>query len=133
MISQSIIGQLFGTAAISAPREMCGLLFPESQWYLVVNMAQDPEHEFLIDPIDYVRACMLMDGKPWAVVHSHPTKGARPSVKDCQLMDELAACGQDLKMLIVGLDPREIRVYKKRGHVYQCEWVHGADYVTVDP
>lgn len=123
MMNQLLIDQLFQCAEIEAPQEMCGLLFDRILW-VARNTANNPEHAFLIDPEEYVRACMQMDGKPWALVHSHPTKAAKPSVEDCRLMDELEKTGHDLMMIIVGLAPREIRAYKKRGQVYECRWRH---------
>ena len=127
MLTQATIDELFSWAVGSDPFEICGLLFSRNRYIITANRSANPTHDFLISHGDYIDACLLMGEKPWALVHSHPTKGARPSVKDCQLMDDLEACGQDLTMIIVGLDPREIRAYKKKQHVYECimEYVPG--------
>lgn len=124
MLSQPFIDQLFASAGVCAPREMCGFLFAKDRFWWTVNVADDPLHGFQIAHEDYLKACMAMDEKPLAIVHSHPTKSARPSVKDCQLMDELVKCGQPLLMLIVGLEPKEIRVYQKHRHVYECRYAY---------
>lgn len=124
MLTQATIDELFSAAEACVPWEMCGLLFSEGRFTRVSNHADDPMHDFHVLPRDYLNACLEMGSKPWGLVHSHPTKGARPSVKDCQLMDDLDQCGQDLTMIIVGLDPREIRAYKKNQHVYECIMAH---------
>lgn len=121
MLTAASIAQLIETAQAFAPHEMCGLLFDDG-FHLTKNVAEDPRHAFKIDHEDYLKACMQHDGKPWALVHSHPEKAPAPSVKDCQLMDALELARQDMAMVIVGLQPIEIRVYRKQAHVYACVW-----------
>ncbi len=125
MLKHHEIDYLFEMAQAFAPHEMCGLLFDDG-FHLTRNVAEDPTHAFKIDHQDYVMACMIHDGKPWAIVHSHPNRGAGASPKDCALMDALDVCRQDLAMVIVGLHPREIRCFRKRGDLYRCEWGHQA-------
>jgi proteasome lid subunit RPN8/RPN11 len=122
MLTQSLIDELLHFARVHDPKEMCGLLFHEHGFWSCKNVARDPEHEFELDHLDYLYLCMKNDAKPWALVHSHPGTGAGPSVKDCQLMDALQVAGQDLAMVIVGLQPVEIRCFKKRGELYELQW-----------
>ncbi|MDH5666568.1 MAG: Mov34/MPN/PAD-1 family protein [Nitrospira sp.] len=123
-LSQPLIDLLFQRSEYASPQEMCGVLFSGDKFYQTSNTAGDPCHEFHINIHEYIFLCGIQNREPLALVHSHPTKGATSSVKDCRLLDDLERCGKDLAMVIVGLDPREIRVYKKRGHVYACEWKH---------
>lgn len=115
--------ELFDYAAQQAPMEMCGLLFAGDRFIRCENIATDKEHTFEIDHQAYLKACMIQDEKPWAIVHSHPRSGAAPSVKDCRLMDACQVSGHDLSMVMVGLKPKEIRCFKKRGELYKLEWV----------
>jgi len=127
ILVRPLIEQVIEAAQKAVPKEMCGLLF-SGPWvngfYQATNAATNHEHEFLIDHMDYLTACMQFDGKPWAIVHSHPTSGAAPSVKDCRLMDAFQVSGHDLAMVIVGLQPVEIRIFRKHGERYKLEWVH---------
>lgn len=120
MLSVDLCTKLFAFAQFAAPQEMCGLLFDEDVYLSCENKAKDPEHAFLIAHEDYLHACMWMGKKPVALVHSHPTKGAGASVKDCKLMDALTLSNLNMVMVIVGLHPKEIRVFEKREHVYAC-------------
>ena len=119
----TVYEQMLDYAAQQAPLEMCGLLFSGDRFVPCKNVATDKEHTFEIDHLDYLKQCMIHDRKPLAIVHSHPHTGAVPSVKDCRLMDALQVSKHDLRMVIVGLWPKEIRSFQKQGHVYRCEWV----------
>ena len=123
MINPVLIDQLMTAAIQAAPFEMCGLLFSGDRLCLTTNADPDPARAFLLTHQDYLKACMVHDEKPWAIVHSHPSKGASPSVRDCQLMDALGLANQDLLMMIVGLQPREIRAFRQQAHGYPCVWV----------
>ena len=121
MITVTLAEQLIRAAEASEPMEMCGLLFGET-FVPATNVADDPLHNFEIAPEEYLKACMVHDSKPWALVHSHPTSPAVLSVKDCRLMDALEKTNHDLVMVIVSLKDRQIRAFKKRGHVYEQVW-----------
>lgn len=121
MMTASLAHLLFHAAEASEPMEMCGLLFGES-FIHTMNVAPDPLHNFEIAPEEYLKACMVHDSKPWALVHSHPKSPAVLSVKDCRLMDALEKTNHDLVMVIVSLKDRQMRAFKKRGHVYQRLW-----------
>lgn len=123
MIPLALTEHLLTAAEMAGPREMCGLLFGD-YFYLASNIAPDPTQSFDMDAQEYLKACMIHDGKPWALVHSHPTGPAFLSVEDCRLIDELEKANHDLMMVIVSLTPREIRAFQKRGHVYERVWEH---------
>lgn len=54
------------------PKEACGLIV--SGAYLpCVNIADKPELDFVLSPVDYLQAMQI--GKIEAVVHSHPKGG----------------------------------------------------------
>jgi len=121
MLTQFLMDDLYGQAENAAPEEFCGLLF-DQVCVAAKNRAADPLHEFLIGHEDYVKICMFMDEKPWAIVHSHVTKGAGLSPTDCKLMDALEVAKQELAMVIVGLHPREIRIFRKQNGLYILQW-----------
>jgi len=126
MLTNDLLSDLLKSAELSAPHEMCGLLFPATGFIKCRNTATRPEQEFHIDPDEYQAACRWFGKEPWALVHSHPGKSAAPSPKDCQLMDALQLAKMNMAMLIVGLDPVEIRLFRKREDSYCLEW-HWAD------
>ena len=121
MQSNKLITELIEYAQRRVPLEMCGLLFPDG-FHQAWNSALNPTREFTLAIEHYLDICSVHVEKPWALVHSHPGKGASPSVKDCQLMDALQIAKQDLAMVIVGLQPVEIRVFKKDGDLYRLVW-----------
>ena len=55
-----------------APNEACGLVVNGRYWPCR-NIADEPELDFAINPVDYARAAL--SGKIEAVVHSHPMGG----------------------------------------------------------
>lgn len=59
-------------AAKESPREACGVVVAGA-YYPCRNIANDPEQDFAINPVDYARAALL--GKIEAIVHSHPKGG----------------------------------------------------------
>jgi len=123
MLSQSLIDDLLKHAEIGAPEEMCGLLFGEWCWY-APNISKTPCESFEISQEDFLYARDLHKASPWAIVHSHPGKSAAPSTGDCLLMDAFAKIGYPMQLVIVGLEPKEIRCYKRVGDVYGLEWKH---------
>lgn len=60
-------------ALVQAPKEACGLIVNGEYWPCR-NIADEPELDFVINPIDYARAAL--SGKIEAVVHSHPMGGS---------------------------------------------------------
>jgi len=121
MIHATLIDQLYQAAEQSEPYEMCGLLFGET-FVRTLNVSTEPITSFEIAPEDYMKACMVHDGKPWALVHSHPKGEAVLSVKDCRLMDALEKTNHDLVMIVVSRPHRTIRAFKKAAHVYERIW-----------
>ena len=71
-------------AAREAPREACGVLVA-GQYIPCRNIADHPEQDFVLNPVDYARAALT--GKIEAIIHSHP-EGTPVSVAD------LMACKQ---------------------------------------
>ncbi len=60
------------------PKEACGLIVTGA-YFPCVNIADEPELDFVLNPVDYLKA--MQTGKIEAVVHSHP-KGGGPSAFD---------------------------------------------------
>jgi proteasome lid subunit RPN8/RPN11 len=118
MIDSCIAHDLIRHAMREAPNECCGLVFHKG-FVGLTNTAEHPDREFLIAHEEYLATCMRQDAKPLAIYHSHPTGQPTPSVKDCQLMDAFEVCNLDIAMVIVGLHPPMVRVFKKQGNVYK--------------
>ncbi len=112
---------LYKEADRLAPEEMCGLIFDGPLFVSTKNISLTPTHSFLIDSGEYTNL-LLRHGEPWAIVHSHPGERSNASGADCRLMDTLQASAHRLDMVIVGLNPRTIRVYRKQGDRYTCLW-----------
>lgn len=124
VLSKFTINHLIAVAQEDSPREMCGLLFNNSFRVFTYcrNSHEQPTQGFVLDHAEYVKACKDADSKPWALVHSHPGKGAAPSPQDCKLMDAFQVAKLDLAMIIVGMSPAEVRCFKKVGDNYHLEW-----------
>lgn len=122
MLSDGLINGLFDDAYLIAPQEMCGLLFADNRYLRCQNVDPNPERGFLLHHDEYREAVRYMGKAPWALVHSHPLASAGASPKDCGLMEAFEVAKLDMAMIIVGLNPREIRIFKKDEHVYRCVW-----------
>lgn len=122
MLSPQIIARLFEDVDLMAPQEMCGLLFEGDRYLRCRNVSPTPEREFLLHHDEYQEAVRYMGYAPVALVHSHPLTGAGASPKDCGLMDAFEVAQMSMDMVIVGLNPKEIRIFRKQDHVYKCIW-----------
>lgn len=71
-----------GHAILEYPKEACGLLVDGKYWPCQ-NVADDPAHDFILNPADYMEAMGF--GTIEAVVHSHPLGGqaSEPDRKSC--------------------------------------------------
>lgn len=122
MLSTNTIKHLIKTALEDSPKEMCGILCDGlTIFHYCPNSSLDPEHSFLIDQSEWDH---VKHDYPWAIVHSHPGKSAAPSAQDCKLMDAFQTIGHPMQFIIVGLNPVEIRCFKKHGDLYNLEWKH---------
>ena len=121
MLSDDLCTILYKEADRLAPEEMCGLMFGGPLFISTKNISLNPTHSFLIDTGEYTNL-LIRHGEPWAVVHSHPGERSNASGADCRLMDSLQKNANPLDMVIVGLNPRTIRVYRKQGDAYTCLW-----------
>jgi proteasome lid subunit RPN8/RPN11 len=122
MLSTDTLDTLLELASAFAPHELCGLMFAPDVFHLCPNAAPDPTKSFLLEHNDYDAACFTHTTDPWAIVHSHPGKGAVPSQRDCALMDALQLANLDWAFIIVGMNPVEVRVFRKQGELYHLEW-----------
>jgi proteasome lid subunit RPN8/RPN11 len=125
MLTSTDLERLFTVAARFAPLEMCGLMFEGHPFVQCDNVAADQAHGFEIAYEEYLRNVALHGSAPWATVHSHPHGPAKISGRDMLLLDAQAAVGNTMKMIIVGLNPMEIRIYTKADDPltpYRCEW-----------
>lgn len=126
MLSSDTLNNLLFFAESASPNEMCGLFFSNERFKPCPNSAIDPTRTFELAYRDYAHACLFYEEQPWAIVHSHPGKSAGLSPKDCQLMDALHYTGRDWAFIVVGLNPVEVRCWKKHGELYQLQWSHNA-------
>jgi len=68
----SVINPALLHARLESPKEACGLVVQvgtSAEYVSCTNISTDPENEFILDPLDYVRAQTM--GKILSVVHSH--------------------------------------------------------------
>lgn len=121
MLPDDLCDILFREAERLAPEEMCGLLFEGPLFVGVKNIAERPLQSFLVDVEEY-EGLSKKHGNPWGLVHSHPGAPPNPSRQDCLLMDALTQTGHAMQMVIVGMNPRQIRSYQVEGESYRCLW-----------
>jgi len=88
-ISRTVLDAIRSHAAAEAPREACGLLFGTAARIdaamAAVNVADDPERHFEIDPtvlFAAIRAERAGGPKLVGYYHSHPSGHAEPSETD---------------------------------------------------
>ena len=83
-IPPRLLDLLYACAAEQAPREACGLLVRNAAGELRLhpadNLAEQPEHQFTLDPHAWLAASAA--GEVVAVWHSHPNASAHPSMAD---------------------------------------------------
>ena len=82
---------LLSLAQRSPEKEICGLVGIKagvlSTCYPINNIADTPEHTFLMHPEEQAKAMKSITSKGenlFAIYHSHPTTPAKPSEKDLQ-------------------------------------------------
>lgn len=127
-LSNLLIERLLAHIESELPKEACGAFFRDEQTDQTIlqpyaNMADDPIHEFLIDPVEYWQSKLIYGRHAAALYHSHPTTGPALSLKDMRLMDALERCGIMAPMIVVGLKPTiEIRCYQWHAHGYRVLW-----------
>lgn len=122
MLSNRLLDNLVAIAEHRVPHEMCGLLFSADVFISCQNTAARPEHEFNIEHSEYEWVCRIVGKTPIGIVHSHPGRSARLSVKDCSLLDALQMAKMAMDMVIVGLEPVEVKCWRKVGELYHLEW-----------
>lgn len=99
------------------PRECCGLVVNQS--YIPCNNIADKSSEFMIDPLDLVKA--EKQGAIQAIVHSHPNGSAKPSV-----VDRLQMQLHDVPWIIAALPDIDIAIHEPQP--YQAPLI-GRDYI----
>ena len=88
-IPRKLTNQLLHLAQLSPDAEICGLVggvngMPQ-RCYAVENIAEQPQHRFLLDAKQQIAALKAMrdNGEElFAIYHSHPTAPAEPSTYD---------------------------------------------------
>lgn len=122
MLTSATITTLFEAAEAAVPMEMCGLLFSNERFQLCRNVSAKPWSEFEIDHAEYLQHMAVYGEAPWAIVHSHPRGSAHLSPKDCLLLDAMQLTEVEMAMVIVGLQPRELKIYTKEADQYRMLW-----------
>lgn len=128
MMSVSTIAKLFQAAEIAAPLELCGLLFSEGRFQTCKNVSVDPWGKFEIDHAEFLQHMADYGEAPWGIVHSHPRGSAHLSGDDCRLLDAMQVTHVQMLMVIVGLQPQEVRVFTKQDDAYVHVCGHVAPY-----
>ena len=88
-LADGVVRAILNHAREVAPQECCGLLLGDAQHVTDAirarNIAAAPEHRYLIDPRDHLRAIRVARTRGLEVVgayHSHPRSPAVPSATD---------------------------------------------------
>jgi proteasome lid subunit RPN8/RPN11 len=104
-ISRTVLDAIRSHAAADAPREACGLLFGTAELVdaamAAINVADDPERHFEIDPATLfaaIRAARAGGAKLAGYYHSHPNGRAEPSATD----QAMAAPDGKLWLIVAG-------------------------------
>jgi len=79
MFDRKIITAAMAHAATDFPYESCGIVL-EGEYFTLANTAEDPEHNFCLEPMAYALATRRGDIE--AIIHSHPNGPAWPSEAD---------------------------------------------------
>lgn len=106
-------------AAACYPRESCGVIV--NREYIECENISDSDSEFVINPLDIVRA--EAKGKIEAIVHSHPDGSTKPSTFDMLQMPL-----HSLPWVIVSYPETDIKVHKPTAYtapLINREYIHG--------
>lgn len=85
------------------PQEACGVVVAKGKKSVVVpckNIAEDPERYFVIDPVEYAKACKL--GEVIAVWHTHPN-----GTSDASGADLVGCESTAMEWIIIGFKKAE--------------------------
>jgi [CysO sulfur-carrier protein]-S-L-cysteine hydrolase len=112
-----LVNQLLGHAQQNPEQEICGLIGQKdniaSSYYRIDNTAGDKTHRYYMDEhqlIDTMRTMRQNGETLLAIVHSHPSSAAQPSLHDIE-----QANYPEVYYLIISLNTRgvlEMRAYK---------------------
>lgn len=113
-IKRPVVRELVTTARIFSPYEMCAVLAGSqrnlvTEWHLVKNVHDDPEHFYQMDPAEQIQAFKHIAAKDLEVCgifHSHTRTDAKPSQADIDY-----AAYWNLFYVILSLDPRELTAW----------------------
>ena len=103
----SSVQQALGEHLLSCyPHEACGVLLGAAAaggmqintYVPIRNVAPDPLHAFIPDPMDWVKA-VYHEPAPIGLFHSHPTTAPTPSLAD---FEGLSALGPEFLVYLIG-------------------------------
>ncbi|MGZ8143395.1 MAG: Mov34/MPN/PAD-1 family protein [Methylosarcina sp.] len=90
-LPRKLTNQLLHLAQVSPDQEICGLIGGKNgiprTCYPITNIAQHPEHRFLLDAKQQIAAMSEMRDQGedlFAIYHSHPSAPAIPSATDLE-------------------------------------------------
>ncbi len=88
-LPRPLVNKILTHAQQNPDIEVCGLIGNSADnrkdYYPISNVAEDPDHRFLMDAPEQIEAMKQMRDKGqqlYAIVHSHPTANAQPSALD---------------------------------------------------
>lgn len=105
-------------AAECYPRECCGVIVKRQ--YIPCNNIAHVDSEFMIDPMDIVKAEAI--GKIQAIVHSHPDGTTKPST-----LDRLQIAQHGVPWVIVSYPEQNIEIHNEgmTAPLINREYIHG--------
>ena len=118
-LPRPLVNKILAHAQKNSAVEVCGLIgsdgATEKNYYAIDNVANNPDCRFLMDAPQQIKAMKEMRKKQqtlFAIVHSHPTADASPSLLDIKENDY-----KDAFYIIISLNTKgvlEMRAYCQR-------------------
>lgn len=118
-LPRPLVNKILAHAQKNPDVEICGLIANDQEnnkyYYAVDNIAQDPEHHFLMDAPQQIGAMKQMREKQqtlFAIVHSHPDANAEPSQLDIE-----ESSYKNIFYIIISLNTKgvlEMRAYTQK-------------------
>jgi len=131
-LPRTLVNRLLAHAQKNPEIEVCGLIANDTSnhkdYYPVDNISDQPGSRFLMDGSQQIKAMKQMREKQqelFAIVHSHPTTNARPSLLDMQENDH-----KDVYYLIISLNTKG--VLEMRAYIWQQHNMQEVDLILED-
>ncbi len=131
-LPRPLVNKILAHAQKKPNVEVCGLIgndrLNQKDYYVIDNIAKNPECHFLMDAPQQINAIKQMREKQqrlFAIVHSHPTTNAEPSQLDIKENSY-----KDVFYIIISLNTKG--VLEMRAYIQQANNMQEIDLVLQD-